>query len=454
MSSTSSGVYSGYWTLKQFKKTRLVACSLGDQALAVGGGFLANVILARAQSKEAYGMFVLCYSVFSFLLGLYYAAILEAYTVYGAGRYRERFGEYSWLIVKSNWVICLTLTLILLIGCGILSSVAPQFMSRAILGLAVSAGLILSGYFLRRAFYVQRQPALAFGSSTVFFMTVTGLLFLASKANRLSSFSVFLILASGWLVAWAVFGRRVHLIKREDGFLQSEPHYWAEHWKYSKWVLATAFVFQFTTQGYYWLVGFFLSASDVANVRALYLVVGPVEQISIAVSYLIVPALAARYAAGNMSEFLSLTKRYVLAMIGVTGLYALAVRITGRQLVHLLYSGKYDGLTGYLFVLAFLPLVIWTGSALAQALNAAEKPQFAFWAYTSSGVATFLVGIPLVIHYGLWGAVYGMIFSGMTYAVALAVSFFLTVRGETNGRATLIDTRLELEPAVQRNSAD
>jgi O-antigen/teichoic acid export membrane protein len=94
--------------------------------------------------------------------------------------------------------------------------------------------------------------------------------------------------------------------------------------------------------------------------------------------------------------------------------------------VHFLYAGKYDGLAPYLFMLTLVPLVMWIGSTMGHALNAAEKPRFVFWAYVSSGAATFLLGIPLVIHFGLWGAVYGMLLSGTTYTIALAISFFFT----------------------------
>ena len=98
-----------------------VAYSFADQALAVGGGFLVNVALARTQSKEEYGIFALSYSVFAFLLGLYYAAILEPFTVYASGRYREHFSEYLRLMVRSNTILGCLLTATLLLSCGLLS---------------------------------------------------------------------------------------------------------------------------------------------------------------------------------------------------------------------------------------------------------------------------------------------------------------------------------------------
>jgi O-antigen/teichoic acid export membrane protein len=407
-----------------------VAYSFADQALAVGGGFLVNVALARTQTKEEYGLFALSYSVFAFLLGLYYAAILEPYTVYASGRYRERFSAYLRLMVRTNTYLCLLLAGVFLLACLVLSRVAPQLMSRALLGLALTGGVLLSGYFLRRVFYVQRQPELAAKSSLVAFLTVAGALWLMARAHWVNSLTVFLALALGWIVAGAIFGRKLQFRSPSQPFLVGEPRYWREHWNYSKWVLATAFVFQFTHQGYYWLVGGFLSAAEVANLRAMYLLVGPVEQVFIALTYLIVPALSAHYAAKRMKGFLSLWKRYSLATLGISGLYAFVVRIVGRPMVHILYGGKYDGLAPYLFVLTLVPLAMWIGGTMGQALNAVEKPQFVFWAYVSSGSATFLVGIPLVIHFGLWGAVYGMILSASAYTVALAISFLFRFRHE------------------------
>ena len=70
-------------------RIRLAGFSTVDQALAVGGMFLANIALARVRSKEEYGIFALSYSIYTFLTGLHNAAILEPYTVLGSGRYHK-----------------------------------------------------------------------------------------------------------------------------------------------------------------------------------------------------------------------------------------------------------------------------------------------------------------------------------------------------------------------------
>ena len=405
-----------------------MAYSLTDQALAVGGGFLVNVVLARTQSKEEYGMFVLSYSVYAFLLGLYHAAILEPYTIYGSGRYRERFSEYLRLIARSNAILCLLLTGVLLLVWWVVSRIAPQLTSQALLGLALTSGVLFSGHFLRRVFYLQHQPALAAQCSLVSFTTTAGLLWLMARAHLLNSFSVFVVLGLGWIVAGASLGGKLRRGSPTQPFLEIEPNYWRLHWRYAKWVFATAFVFQFTTQGYFWLVGGILTLKEVGELKALYLLIAPVSQIFIALSYLFVPALAGRYAAKGHADLLSLWRRYTWATVGVTGAFALSLRLLGRPMMHVLYAGNYDGLASYLFVLALLPLLMGVGNTMNNALIASEKPKLVFLAYVCSAAATFIGGVPLVIHFGLWGAVYGMLLSGVTYTGALGLAFLYRFR--------------------------
>jgi hypothetical protein len=57
-----------------------------------------------------------------------------------------------------------------------------------------------------------------------------------------------------------------------------------------------------------------------------------------------------------------------------------------------------------------------------------EKPKLVFFAYMCGGAATFLGGIPLVMHFRMWGAVYGMLLSGATYTCALALAFAIRIR--------------------------
>jgi len=161
----------------------------------------------------------------------------------------------------------------------------------------------------------------------------------------------------------------------------------------------------------------------------MYMLIAPMDQVFIALSFLVLPALAARYASKKLEGFLSLWRGYVLAAVSATALFALAARIAGRPLMHLLYAGKFDDLTPMLYLLAFLPLFMGIGNTMNDALKAGERPELVFYAYVCSGAATLLGGIPLVIHFGLQGAIYGLLLSAATYTGALAVGLFSAICG-------------------------
>ena len=403
-------------------QVRQLGYSMADQAFSVGGMFLVNLVLARTQTKEEYGMFALSYSALTFLMGLHNAAILEPFTIYGSGRYRNRFAEYFRLICWSNAALGLLMTAIVLGACA-LNWIAPHLLPRATLGLGLTVGVLMSGALLRRSFYLQRQAVLAAAASFVFFVTVSCGLWLTVKAHVLDSLTVFLVLASGWFVAGLSLARKLPFGETRRSFLEYEPDYWREHWKYARWVLVTAFVFQLTTQGYYWLVAGFLSLRDVAELKAITLIVAPADQIFIALNYLVLPVLSAHYAARRTAHLLSAWKWYALSITAATLSFFVFIRAFGKPLTHLLYGGRYDDVAPLLPLLVLVPVVMGVGHTMNAALKAAECPRLVFWAYVCSGVVTFLVGIPLVVRLGLRGAVWGMLLSGASYTTALGVGF-------------------------------
>ena len=388
--------------------------------------FLANVMLARTQTKEQYGMFALSYSVFTFFTGLHNSVIVEPYTVYGSGRYRGRFSQYLRLMIKANAIFGLALTVLVLLVCSVLRWVAPDLLSPALWGLGAAVGVLLSGIFLRRVFYLERKAQYSARASLTSFITVAAGLWCLARFHALNGFSVFAILALGWIVAVISLKGKLALGNAHPSFLEAEPNYWAEHWKYSKWVIVTACVFQLTTQGYYWIVAGFVSVTDVAGLRVMQMLVTPIDQVFIALSFLVVPALAVRYSNKQMSSFLTSAKRYVAVVIGATSLFALAVRLVGRPVMHWLYAGKFDDLTPTLYILAFLPLIMGIGNVMSNALNAAEMPKLVTRAYLCSGAATLTVGIWLVIRYGLRGAVFGLLLSAASYTAALVFGFVVS----------------------------
>lgn len=400
-----------------------VLLSVLDQAFSVGGMFIANVALARTVSKEEYGMFALTYSGFTFLNGLHNAAILETYTVYGAGRYREFGPQYRWLLWRNNAVLAAVLTFFLLVLWRGLAWFKPTSFSRSLLGLAVSSSVLLTAALVRRTLYVQRNPRAAAKASSVFFVALMLLLLITTRTGALNSFSIFLLLAVAWAVAgisiFAELPRRVSM----DDFTDAHPDHQRDHWRYARWVLATAFVFQLTNQGYYWVVAGFMSLKQVAELRAIYLLVSPIDQVLAAITFLVLPMLAQRYAARKVNEFFHLWRRYITGFVALSGGFVVLVMLFGGFVSHYIYGGKFDEVSGMLGTIVLVPLLMAVGNTMNAAMKSVERPNRVLYAYLSSGVTTFAVGIPMVIWLGLRGAVYGMVLSAAVYAASLGYSF-------------------------------
>jgi len=411
-------------------RVRQIGFSIVDQSFSVGAIFLINIALARTQPQQSYGIFALTYTIFTFLSGLHNAAILEAYTIYGSGRYHDKFGSYENLLWRTNVLLSLALTVLLTCVWGVLAWLSPGKASDTLLGMALSCGIFLIASFVRRTFYMRRRPDLAAKFSTIFFITSMLFLGMSIRTRILNGFSAFVIAALAWCVAGLFVIRSSPHDQTVDDFAATEPFYWTEHWKYSRWVFVTALVFQFTTQGYYWLTAGLLSVREVADLRAMSNLIVPMDQVFGAMNLLVLPMLSLRFASRRMAGLIPLWQKYCLAWLLVSAAFAVSLHLVGKPLMHRLYAGKFDQIASLVGLLALLPMIMGTGNTINAALKALEKPKAVFYAYVTSGATTFLLGIPLVIRFGLRGAVYGMLASAAAYSAALAVAFLGCFRAE------------------------
>ncbi|MGA9529279.1 MAG: hypothetical protein WBS24_14285 [Terriglobales bacterium] len=421
----------------QAPNLRKFACGLVDQVLSVGGMFAMNIALARVRSKEEYGLFTLSYSLFTFLAGLHNAAVLEAYTIYGSGRYRGRFQKYERFVGMHNGWLLAGVSVTLVAIWESLRWLHPAFASPALLGMALACGILLSAAFRRRTFYIRRRPDLAARFSAVFFVSCMALLGLAVRAEMLNGLSAFLIAAAAWSLAFLVTpnpaceddGRQneneddTRPVAPTPDFLIEEPDYWSEHWKYSRWVFVTALVFQFTTQAYFWVVAVCLSVRDVAGLRALYNLALPVDQIFAAISLVVLPQMAFHFASGELGKLRRMWGQCSLMFLAIGLAFAVTVGLANVRLIHAAYGTRFDDVAPLLRWYVIVPVVMGAGNAANAALKAVEKPQAVFAAYVASGIATFAVGIPLVMYFGLRGAVDGMLVSAASYTGTLIFSF-------------------------------
>jgi len=184
--------------------------------------------------------------------------------------------------------------------------------------------------------------------------------------------------------------------------------------------------------------------------RAIYNLATPVDQIFSALVLLILPMMSFRFASQRLAGLLPLWRSYLLLTLVVTFIFAIVVNIFGKSLMRVLYDGKFDDVAPLLGILVFLPLLMGMGNTVNAALKACERPQSVFVAYVASGIATFLFGLPLILRFGLRGAVYGMLLSGATYTITLSLGFLSVWNAERRLTPTLSPAHKSVSSATAR----
>jgi len=134
------------------------AVAIVDQALFAGTNFVVSVFLARHLPPTGYGAFALAQAVFVLASSGYAALLSEPMTVFGAGRYADRFGSYLAVLIGGNLAVAVVVSVAATLA-GVLcrTFTAPE-LGQAFLGLAVAGPLLLPAFLGRAANYSRLRP--------------------------------------------------------------------------------------------------------------------------------------------------------------------------------------------------------------------------------------------------------------------------------------------------------
>lgn len=406
-------------------KTIKLFFSFSDQSLVVGGTFLVNIFLARILSYEDYGTFAITYTIFTFFSGFHNALIIEPYTVFSTGNYRNNTFEYFQFALKMNMLACIFFTTFLLFIIFLASWFGLNVLS-IYQSLAVSLLFTLTGIFLRRVFYIRGDEAYAAIASLVSLLMMCLGFFYLNSYNLISGSSVFLLFGFSSIFTICIFFNKYGIPIKKVNFLKSYPNYLVEHYDYSKWVIATAFVFQLLNQGYIWIVGFLMSLDDVAKLKAVMNLAQPINLVFASISMLLLPKLSAFFQKESIDNFDSVVKRATFLLVILTFVLLLPVFLFGEQIIDFVYNQKYPDTLPLLYTLSASSLVFSLGIVLNDALKVMGQPRWVFYSYCAGGTITVLAGSPLIVNYGLIGAAIAALISSVCFSGVLIFGYCKT----------------------------
>lgn len=407
--------------------------AVADQGLFTVTNALLNILLARWLVPAEYGAFAVAYSIFLLLGALHTALFTEPMLVFAPGKYADRLTGYLRLMMRGHWLLTGAGALLLAATGMVLRWRGSHLLAQALIGLSIAAPFSLLTWLARRASYLRLQPRLAVVASALYFLFMMAGLFALRVSGKTGVLSVMVVMGCASAVSGLWLMRRLTTNHSPEATPPESNALIRQHWNYGRWAMLTTVLMWVPLNFYFVALSAWVNLEASATLRALTNLALPLMQANAALGALLLPALVSRRA--NPGEFKRLL-RFALALFFAGGLlYALLIGAGGQLLVHLLYSGKYDGHTRILWLLLLIPMLDGVTVVIANALRSMERPAQIFRAYLAAACGVLLTGILLSRVWGLAGAAFGMVVASVIAVAILATALWLLLKKNTEERA-------------------
>ena len=407
--------------------------AITDQGLFASSNFLLNVLLARWLAPAEYGIFALAYSVLVLFLVFHTALLTSPMLVFGSGKYRDRFPEYMGILLRGHFALMVPAAALLAAAAFLLGRLYSPEVERAFLALAVAAPAILLLWLLRRAFYARLDPRWAAAGGGVYLLILLAGGLALHAAGRLTPATGFLAMAAASFVTCLVLlGRLRPTLATDSSFIRAVA---TDHWRYGKWVAASAGPGWVTDNIYYVCLPAWGGLAEAGALKALLNLFMPALQTMAALGVLLLPILV-RDRDSGVPGAMKKTMKLVLALFFLGSACFLGLVWEFRfQIFHYLYAGRYAAYASWPLLLAgLLPFTQCITVVVGAALGALERPDLGFWSCLGSAVIALVLGVPLVFALGIGGALGGLVVS---YASLGMLLVFLFRRMDLKGKARL-----------------
>ena len=139
-----------------------------------------------------------------------------------------------------------------------------------------------------------------------------------------------------------------------------------------------------------------------------------------------------------------------MVLAGGPLLYWLALGLFSRQVIHLVYAGKYDAYAPLMWVIGFQPVISGMCGVYGSLLRANQKMNAVFCAGLVAAVAAVTLGIGMTIKFGLAGVCWSIVLS---YALHHLTLWLFSREMKREPAAETVAPRLPDRPASRFSSS-
>lgn len=424
----------GGWTGK-------IGGAIFDQAIFAGSNFILNVLLARWMPPEHYGAFVVAYSWFLLPQNLYEAVIVEPLSIYGAGKYSKRFRSYLGYTFYIHLLFSLVAAVILGIGAIFVYVTDSQLLGAAIGGAALTLPLVLTRWSSRRPFYILSKPHWsAIGGAIYLVLAVGGISILhyidlanapitlclpagldnecivLNRHNLLTPFGALVVMGFAGILASMMLALLLKPNFRPQEEDMNLRMVLKDHYDYGRWSSSARVLLWIPNNVYYLVLPVVLTLSESGALRALNNLLQPVYMSLSATIAILLPSFVRLYEGKGGRPALRRRVNGVLILFTAGALaYFMIVMVFGRQIIHIIYDGKFDEFvtTPILATMGLIPLASGLRVVLDAAVRAMGGVKHSFMSKLIPTVFTLTIGMVLLVNLGIWGANLATFLSGV-----------------------------------------
>jgi O-antigen/teichoic acid export membrane protein len=404
--------------------------SLADQAVASITNFATGVIIARASSKEEFGLYMLGFTLILLVTDLQTSLIATPYMVYAPRLQGRAHAQYTGSTLIHQVVFSLLATLVVIGGaCAARFGVGPRGLEPVLWALAGVGSLIMLREFVRRICFASLKLRTVFVfDAFIGIGQICGLLILAhfKLLSAARAYWVIGAICGLAVICWLWLNRRHYYLRIDDSVLDLKRNL-----IFGKWVFASGLLWTASTNLYPWLLAFFHGAAAAGVFAACLGVVSASNPVLLGIQNFLGPKIAHVYATRGKFGLRKFVLRISGSMAIPFSLLTLIMIFWGDRLVGLLYGSRYTGNSRVVAILACNLLLSAILFAYSRALFAIERADLDFALNFAAIFIMLTLGLWLVKLHGPLGAALGLMVAGGVTSI-LRVGAFLKLTSGTS----------------------
>lgn len=402
-----------------FEQTvRSAKWALADQVIVSGFNFLTSLLLARILGIEEFGRYALAWTVVLFVQGIQYSTISSTMLSIGPKHDPPAARAYFGAIFVHQAIFGFLSTVLTWLGVNL---AAPLFPGSTLDSVALPLALtVLSSQtqdFLRRYFFSVARPRISLAIDTIRYLAQNAAILAMIRwlpANSITA--LWLVTAAAGASALAA----IPYIPRLEISLSTILTAGLRGWHFSKWLIASTLVFSAFTSLFSFAAGILLGAAAVGAMRAAFTLVSVANVVIEAGVNVITAGASRKLMDGGRRELTAYLKKVTIYGVGALLSMLAVVVIAPRFWLHFFFGPEFESYWTLVPWYAGYAILIFIGLVIGTWYRSLESTRLIFYANVFSVILSLAIAYPLIVNFGVTGAVIGLLIGQLAQVVFMA----------------------------------